>query len=68
MSLTLRPRPWKWLGMLLGCLAFCGVAVLMLRDGRLAGCEQPPSDGIAGATRRPAAAQRWDSAGALSQP
>lgn len=29
MSLTLRPRPWKWLGMLLGCLAFCGVAVLM---------------------------------------
>ena len=37
MSLILRPRPWKWLGMLLGCLAFCGVAVLMLRDGRLAG-------------------------------
>lgn len=37
MSLILRPRPWKWLGMLLGCLAFCGVAVLMLCDGRLAG-------------------------------
>ena len=37
MSLILRPSPWKWLGMLLGCLAFCGVAVLMLRDGRLAG-------------------------------
>lgn len=37
MNLILRPRPWKWLGMLLGCLAFCGVAVLMLRDGRLAG-------------------------------
>ena len=34
---TLRPRPWKWLGMLLGCLAFCVIALLMLRDGRVAG-------------------------------
>jgi hypothetical protein len=33
----LRPRPWKWLGILLGCLAFCLIAVLMLRDGRAMG-------------------------------
>jgi hypothetical protein len=37
MSRTLRPRAWKWLGMLLGCLAFCVIAVLMLRDGRAMG-------------------------------
>lgn len=37
MSRTLRPRAWKWLGMLLGCLAFCAIAVLMLRDGRAMG-------------------------------
>lgn len=37
MSRTLRPRPWKWLGILLLCLVFCVIAVLMLRDGRLAG-------------------------------
>ena len=37
MTQVLRPRPWKWLGILLLSLAFCVVAVLMLRDGRLAG-------------------------------
>jgi hypothetical protein len=34
---TLRPRPWKWLGILLGCLAFCVIAVLMLQEGRAMG-------------------------------
>ena len=37
MTRTLCPRPWKWLGILLGCLAFCMIAVWMLRDGRIAG-------------------------------
>ncbi|WP_068825670.1 STM3941 family protein [Pseudomonas sp. BMS12] len=37
MSRTLRPRPWKWLGILLLCLGFCVIAVLMLRDGRALG-------------------------------
>lgn len=37
MTHTLYPRRWKWLGILLLCLAFCAIAVLMLRDGRLQG-------------------------------
>ncbi|MFG0382114.1 STM3941 family protein [Pseudomonas sp. zbq_18] len=37
MSRTLRPRPWKWLGILLLCLGLCVIAVLMLRDGRAMG-------------------------------
>lgn len=37
MTCTLRPSPWKWLSMLLVCQVFCVIALLMLRDGRLAG-------------------------------